>query len=66
MTVVVNGEPRHLPDQATVADLLRELDLARAACAVEVNKTLIPKPRHPQHPLSEGDRIEVVTLVGGG
>lgn len=66
MTVVVNGEPRQLPDQATVTDLLRDLNLARAACAVEVNKAIVPKPRHEQHPLRDGDRIEVVTLVGGG
>lgn len=68
MTVIVNGEPRSLPDQATVDALLRDLKLDKGvgACAVEVNKKLVPKSRHPDHTLAEGDRIEVVTLVGGG
>lgn len=66
MTVVVNGEPRSLPDRAAVSELLRDLGLDKAVCAVEVNKKLVPKARHPEHALAEGDRIEVVTLVGGG
>lgn len=66
MTLTVNGEPRSLPDGASVADLVRELGLEKAACAVEVNKRLVPKAEHPARALGEGDRIEVVTLVGGG
>ena len=66
MTVLVNGEPRTLPDHAPVAALLRDLKLDKSACAVEVNKKLVPKSRHPEHTLVEGDRVEVVTLVGGG
>ncbi|HMN39310.1 MAG TPA: sulfur carrier protein ThiS [Phycisphaerales bacterium] len=66
MTVVVNGETRPLPDGASVADLVRELGLERAACAVEVNRRLVPKGSHPTQTLQGGDTIEVVTLVGGG
>ena len=35
-------------------------------CAVEVNRTLVPRSRHESHQLQDGDRVEVVTLVGGG
>jgi thiamine biosynthesis protein ThiS len=66
MKVVVNGEARALADGASVADLVRELGLEKAACAVEVNRRLVPKATHPQQPLREGDSVEVVTLVGGG
>jgi thiamine biosynthesis protein ThiS len=66
MTVIVNGEPRTLSDHAPVSELLRDLGLTKAACAVEVNKALVPKARHTEHMLAEGDRVEVVTLVGGG
>jgi thiamine biosynthesis protein ThiS len=66
MTIVVNGECRTIAEKATVAALLQELDLANAACAVEVNKALIPKPQHPTRTLADGDQIEIVTLVGGG
>jgi len=66
MMVVVNGEERALADGASVADLVRELGLERAACAVEVNRALVPRARHAERALDEGDKVEVVTLVGGG
>lgn len=66
MTIILNGEPKTIPDAATITTLLRDLKLDRAACAVEVNKTLVPKARHTDRILAEGDTVEVVTLVGGG
>jgi sulfur carrier protein len=66
MTIVVNGEPRTVAENTTITQLLEELKLGKAACAVEVNRTLIPKPKHPAQTLAEGDQIEIVTLVGGG
>lgn len=66
MTVIVNAQERELPENASVADLVRELGLEKAACAVEVNKRLVPKAKHPEHALKPGDAVEVVTLVGGG
>jgi len=65
MRITVNGEDRETAD-ATVAALLESLGLARQAVAVEVNREVIPKAQHPSHPLHEGDRVELVTLVGGG
>jgi sulfur carrier protein len=66
MLVVVNGEERRLEPGTTVAGLVEHLGLSKAACAVEVNRRLVPKKEHGQSPLREGDKIEVVTLVGGG
>ena len=64
--VTVNNEPRDLPDTATLADLIRECGLDGGPCAAEVNKSLVPKRRHADHQLREGDTVELVTLVGGG
>jgi thiamine biosynthesis protein ThiS len=66
VTVTINGEKRTLPDGATVASLLAELGLSALPAAVEVNKRLVPKRRHTEQPLADGDIVEVVTLVGGG
>jgi sulfur carrier protein len=66
MRCLVNDAPHDLPDNATVADLLASLGLPSARCAVEVNRVLIRRIHHAEHRLAEGDRIEVVTLVGGG
>lgn len=66
MKLTVNGEERELPDGATVTALVGELGLGGARVAVEVNGELVPRSRHPEHVLADGDRVEVVTAIGGG
>jgi len=66
MNLVVNGDPFSADDGLTVAGLLRDLGLEGRPCAVEINRELAPKAEHAERSLSEGDTIEVVTLVGGG
>jgi len=64
--VVVNGSEVELDDGATVADLVRTLDVAAREIAVERNHALVRRRDHPTTVLAEGDVVEVVTLVGGG
>ena len=66
MTVSVNGEPRELPDGATIADLLEALQIRVKHVAVERNLEVVPRAEHGSTALEEGDSLEVVTLVGGG
>lgn len=66
MQITLNGEARQIADGATIAELLAELRLAGKPVAVEVNLELVPRPLHAQRRLAEGDRLEIVTLVGGG
>lgn len=66
MRVFVNGEGRDVPDGVTVAALLALLEIDRGRIAVEVNREIVPRSRHGEHSLAEGDRLEVVTMVGGG
>ncbi|MCA9309693.1 MAG: sulfur carrier protein ThiS [Phycisphaerales bacterium] len=66
MNVVVNGQPAAVPDGITVATLLELNSLADRACAVEVNRQLVPRREHENHVIQDGDRVELVTLVGGG
>lgn len=64
--VIVNGSPRKLPDGSTVATLIGELGLAGKPVAVERNREVVPRAQHPTTILADGDRLEVVTFVGGG
>lgn len=64
--VHLNGEPRDVRDGATVADLVRDLGLEGKPVAVEVNRRVVPRARHGETRLAEGDRIEIVHFVGGG
>jgi thiamine biosynthesis protein ThiS len=62
----VNSEPRSIPHPFTVADLLAALGKDPKKLAVEVNETVVTRSEHSSHPLHDGDRVEIVTLVGGG
>lgn len=69
MRITLNGESREIDGAPTVAELLEQLrskGFAAGACAVEVNRVLVPHRSHPTTPLSDGDAVEIVTLVGGG
>ena len=66
MQIAVNGESRSVSSGATVASLLDELELDPRQLAVERNLELVPRCEHGSTSLAEGDRLEVVTLVGGG
>ncbi|MCA9269246.1 MAG: sulfur carrier protein ThiS [Planctomycetales bacterium] len=64
--IICNGEPRRVEIGATVADLLGELGLEARHVAVEVNLEVVPRAQHAARVLADGDRLEVVSLVGGG
>lgn len=66
MQIVLNGKHRLVQEPATVASLLSVLDVAVKGVAVEVNERLIPRRTFDHTPVRDGDRVEVVTLVGGG
>jgi len=64
--ITVNDEAREVAAGTTVADLLHELGMRPKFVAVERNLELVPRARHAECELAENDRLEVVTLVGGG
>ena len=66
MKIIVNGEPRQVPEGCTARQLLELLELGDARVAMEVNLEIVPRSRHAGHVLREGDRVEVVRAIGGG
>ena len=64
--VVINGQPRAVNAGTTVAALIGELGLGDRKVAVERNREVVPRARHATTVLADGDRLEVVTFVGGG
>ncbi|MCA8979682.1 MAG: sulfur carrier protein ThiS [Planctomycetes bacterium] len=66
MQIRLNGNPIEIEDGATVADLVAARGLAAEQVAVEVNERLVARDRRAQHALAPLDRVELVTLVGGG
>ncbi len=67
MRVQLNGQERDFdPPLATIADLVRVLELEGKRIAVEHNGAIVPKSRYSDTPLAAGDRLEIVGAVGGG
>ncbi|HTL14310.1 MAG TPA: sulfur carrier protein ThiS [Thermomonas sp.] len=66
MQIQLNGQPRPLPDGATLLALLEVEGLAGRRVAVEVNGAIVPRGRHAEHALHDGDRVEIVHALGGG
>jgi len=66
MTVLVNGQSVTVESPSTVRQMVERLGLGKAACAVEVNREVVPRRQHESRQLNDGDQVEIVTLVGGG
>jgi len=66
MRLRINGEDREAPDLATVAALAAWLKLPAFGSAVELNGAVVRRSDQAATLLKEGDRLEVVRLVGGG
>jgi thiamine biosynthesis protein ThiS len=64
--IQVNGETRAISPGTTVAALVDLLGLRREHVAVERNRAIVPRSEHATTQLAEGDRVEIVTFVGGG
>ncbi len=66
MKVIVNGEEKEIPEGLTVVGLLNKLIIGKERVAVELNLDIVPNSRFAETVLKDGDRIEIVSFVGGG
>lgn len=66
MRIVLNGDVLPLDAAGTIAELLVAQGLAGRRVAVEVNGEIVPRGRHAEHRLRDGDRVEIVHALGGG
>jgi len=64
--IILNGEPRTIAADLSVGDLIVELKLLPKYLAVELNERVLPRGEFGTVKLQAGDRVEIVTLVGGG
>lgn len=65
MNVTINNTPQTLPDGATLADALAQMQ-AQPPFAAAVNKTFVPRTQYPHTALAEADCIEIIHPVTGG
>lgn len=66
MELVVNGKPRQVEAPLTLLGLLETLGIDPRIVAVERNGEIVKRDRFAETVLGEGDRLEIVRMVGGG
>jgi sulfur carrier protein len=66
LVIFVNSKEQQTPEGTNVAALVEQLQMQNKRVAVEVNAELVTKGEWPQFILKEGDRVEIVSFVGGG
>ncbi|MER7545940.1 sulfur carrier protein ThiS [Actinomadura sp.] len=66
MKVTVNGEPRELPEDASVADAVASVTAARTGVAAALNGEVVRRSAWETTALRDDDRLEVLTAVQGG
>jgi thiamine biosynthesis protein ThiS len=64
--IVLNGDPRRVPQGLNVAALLQYLEIDGARVAVELNREIVRKPEWESAEVRDGAQVEVVWFVGGG
>lgn len=64
--IIVNGKEINLTKETSVADYLEQNQYQVKRIAVELNGDILPKYSYSDTMLKDGDRLEVVTFVGGG
>lgn len=66
MKIIVNGESRDLPEDASVADAVATVTAAPSGVAAALNDEVVSRSAWTATRLTEADRLEVLTAVQGG
>ena len=68
MRIELNGEPRELPDGASVGDAARAagIEAAGRGVAVALDGEVVPRGELETTALRDGQSVEVVAAIGGG
>jgi len=66
MKLTVNGQERDFNNIQNAKELVEKLGLINKPIAIELNYKILPKQKLEATKLSEGDKLEIVSFVGGG
>jgi len=66
MDILINGNSHTHKGTGSLDDLLKELEANPVAVAIMVNDRVIPKAERVAVTLKPGDRVEVLSFMGGG
>ena len=65
MKLTINGKEKSI-ESKNISELLKNLNLNKDAVAVELNKNIVHRQDFDNTGLKNNDKLEIVTVVGGG
>jgi sulfur carrier protein len=66
MNIILNNTINEVHENITIEELLLLNNIRSRYIAVEINKRIIPKSKYKEYQLSEDDKVEIITAIGGG
>jgi sulfur carrier protein len=66
MHIVLNGKNLETVNDATVEKLLEQVDMLGKRLAVMVDDAIVRKADYADAKLTEGCKVEIISMVGGG
>jgi len=64
--IILNGEEKNIGVNLTISDLISDLDLDIKKIAIEKNLEIVHNNAFSLTNIYEGDKIEIVSFIGGG
>lgn len=65
-TIQINGEPFHCINKMSLDNVLSYLEIDISFSLVEYNNEIIPDYKLQQIFVENNDKVEIITIVGGG
>lgn len=66
MNILVNKLKTEVDPGINLYQLLEQMNISTQYIAIEVNEEIVPKSEYEKFNLNDGDKIEIVTAIGGG
>ncbi len=64
--VSINDEEKIFPDMTTIDVMLNDMNLGEKTVVVVINDEIVEHKQYAETVLKDGDRIDLVRIVGGG
>ena len=66
MKIILNGKETEVPEGATISRLLEERNIIPQTVACELNSEIVRRREYAQTTVRQGDRVEILQMIGGG
>ncbi len=66
MKILLNGQKKQVTNSASLKDIVKEFCKDSQHIVAELNGAIVKSHLWPKQTLKEGDKLELVSFVGGG